>query len=838
MRFWRICLATTALVPFSIGPLWANPLGGTVIDGGASIQGVGTSQVTVTQTTDRAALEWKSFDIEQGEITRFVQPSVNSVILNRVTGGQNASHIYGTLESNGTVYLVNPDGILFGPSAVVDTGSFLATTHDIKDSDFMAGIDRFSAGPNTNASVVNEGTITAHDGGFAALVAPGVRNDGVIVANLGTVGMSAVGDTFSLDLRGDQLINFAVSDQIAAEVKDARTGQPLKSFVENTGKIKANGGRIELTAATARKVVDSVINNGGVLEANTVSSKGGKIILGAATGNAKGGVAAKQIVKSSGRISASGKKAGQKGGKIQITGEVVALQAAKIDAGGTAGGGTILLGGDYHGGQPVPNSPIPLESEPVPNADYLYVDNQTVVDASAYASGNGGKIILWGDQANLFAGTVAANGGSAGGNGGFVEVSSPYNLAFQGHVDTSAPVGHGGQLLLDPQNLTIGDTTSFVGTTVSGDEFFFVTNSNIFGAVNDSYISASSIEAALAQNGVVTILMSRPYNTDTNAGLLTINADITAPANNSWLEFVSSSDWNMDIVLNSTIDFSQSTGEIRLGGILNPALSIRSSPNAKIIGNTGYVYFDALSVGTQSAPIRVEVVPDDDATSANFIACANYLTCSDTGTRIAVTDAYTNNPDAFRNNVFVSVSLRPGYSVPPPDNGGLGGGGDPGDNPGGPGNGSGNGGNNGGGTTPPPVAAVREQVYRLDRNYPAQVASLTRAPENIVTADELRKHRSEMQASIRRFSTFADFVGSIPDEFGNAMEFIIGGTLNYVEGKALSVSDAVSEKMTHLADSDQSQQLSWRPEKGSEALQALGSTGWVHENANGTYTIY
>ncbi|WP_210238320.1 hypothetical protein, partial [Mesorhizobium sp. M2E.F.Ca.ET.209.01.1.1] len=71
----------------------------------------------------------------------------------------------------------------------------------------------------------------------------------------------------------------------------------------------------------------------------------------------------------------------------------------------------------------------------------------------------------------------------------------------------------------------------------------------------------------MAQNGVVTVLMSRPYNTDTNAGLLTINADITAPANNSWLEFVSSSDWNMNIVLNSTIDFSQSTGEIRLGGI-------------------------------------------------------------------------------------------------------------------------------------------------------------------------------------------------------------------------------------------------------------------------------
>ncbi|CDX21380.1 exported hypothetical protein [Mesorhizobium plurifarium] len=665
MRFWRICLATTALVPLSFGPLWANPLGGTVVDGGASIQGMGTPQVTVTQTTDRAALEWRSFDIEQGETTRFVQPSADSVILNRVTGGQNASHIYGTLESNGTVYLVNPDGILFGPSAVVDTGSFLATTHDIKNSDFMAGIDQFSARPGTNASVVNEGTITAHDGGFAALVAPGVRNDGVIVANLGTVGMSAIGDTFSLDLRGDQLINFAVSDQIAEEVKDARTGQPLKSFVENTGKIKANGGRVELTAATARKVVDSVINNSGVLEANTVSSKGGKIILGAATSNAKGAVAAKQIVKSSGKISARGKKSGEKGGKIQITGEVLALQGAKIDAGGDAGGGTVLIGGDYHGGQPVANAPIAMENKPVPNADFVYVDNATMVDASAYSTGNGGKVIFWGNQANHFAGNVTATGGSANGNGGFVEVSSPLGLGFDGRVDTTAAHGQTGKLLLDPDSLTIDDTD--LNYTTFGLNGITLLPSNHDNADTASHVSASTIETLLNTSNVE-IFITRPFSS--GSGSLNINSNIVAPANDSALDIESSDDYSLTINLNATLDFSQSTGYIMLGNNLAPAQSISVGPAGKIIGNINNIYFNAYSIGSAAAPIPVEIVPDSDATTANYAHCANGQICSDTGTRL-LSATYAPDSTDWAQHVFFAISLRPGYTVPTP--GGSGG---------------------------------------------------------------------------------------------------------------------------------------------------------------------
>ena len=176
-------------------------------------------------------------------------------MLNRVTGGLGPSEILGTLTANGRVFVINRDGILFGPGAVVNTAGFLATTHDIRNDDFMAGRYNFNIPGRPDASIVNQGTITATSGGFAALVAPGVRNTGTITATLGTVALAA-GNGFTLDLYGDRLITLAVNDQIAASVKDVQTGKPLKSLVTNDGRIRANGGRVELTAAAARTVVD------------------------------------------------------------------------------------------------------------------------------------------------------------------------------------------------------------------------------------------------------------------------------------------------------------------------------------------------------------------------------------------------------------------------------------------------------------------------------------------------------------------------------------------------------------------------------------------------------
>src|SRR5205823_5211745 len=181
------------------------------------------------------------------------------------------------------VFLINRDGILFGPSSVVNTAGFLATTHDIRNADFMAGRYNFNIPGRPDASIVNQGRITATSGGFAALVAPSVRNSGTITATLGTVALASSGTGFTVDLYGDKLITLAVNDQVASKVIDVATGRPLKSLVSNDGKIRANGGRVELTAAAARAVVDSVINTSGVIKANSIGRRNGMIVLSAAT---------------------------------------------------------------------------------------------------------------------------------------------------------------------------------------------------------------------------------------------------------------------------------------------------------------------------------------------------------------------------------------------------------------------------------------------------------------------------------------------------------------------------------------------------------------------------
>ena len=138
-RFRNLLLTTTALLTLGSMPGAAGPDGPTVVGGAATVTGAGTSSVLVKQTTDRAIINWNTFNIGTGESTTFQQINTSSVALNRVTGGLGPSEILGTLTANGRIFLINRDGVLFGPGAVVNTAGFLATTNDIKNSDFMAG---------------------------------------------------------------------------------------------------------------------------------------------------------------------------------------------------------------------------------------------------------------------------------------------------------------------------------------------------------------------------------------------------------------------------------------------------------------------------------------------------------------------------------------------------------------------------------------------------------------------------------------------------------------------------------------------------------------------------
>lgn len=536
-RLRPLLLTSTALIPLAAWPALGDPLGGDVVAGAASIAGTGTGIVTVTQSTDKAIINWNTFDIGAGEVTTFVQPDASSVVLNRVTGGLGPSQIIGTLVANGQVYLVNRDGILFGKDAVIDTGALVATTHDILDQDFLNGNYRFDIPGNPSASVVNLGVITVEEGGFAALVAPGVRNDGVITARLGKIGLAS-GNGFSLDLYGDSLINLAVSDETSGEIIDVATGETLKTLVSSGGRLSADGGIVQLTAASTRAVVDAVINNTGNIEANSVGLENGKIVLSAATSDTKGAGAPTQKVRVSGTLSAVGSEAGEIGGAVEITGEDIQLFVATIDAFGWNGGGTVLVGGDVGGGSPnrtvVSEAEVALADQPIANATTVNVDEGSVIDASATALGDGGKVIVWADGTTSYAGSIVAKGGDQGGDGGFVETSGHEALEFTGVADTSAPQGANGTLLLDPLNVTIGTTGAHTITPAAIVTALASNNVKVTTGSAGSEAGDITVAEALSWNTANALTLSAARDVIVNAAITnTAGADIKLRADDT-----------------------------------------------------------------------------------------------------------------------------------------------------------------------------------------------------------------------------------------------------------------------------------------------------------------
>ncbi len=299
----------------------ANPQGGTVVEGEATISAPDASTTVIDQTSNRVVIDWTSFDIDPGETTRFDQPGSDSVALNRVTMGA-ASQIRGSLEANGMVFLVNPAGIVFGANASVDVHGLVATTSDIDNAAFMDGDYSFSVPSNVaNAEVVNNGTITVGEAGLAALVSQSVRNNGVIAARLAKVVLAGT-ETFVIDLNGDGLLSFAAPPT---------PGEELPS-VTNPGMISAEGGYVLMTAETAAGLLDTVISMSGVIEADSVGMQNGEVVLTAVGGE----------VDANGTFSLQGDDAGETGGSLRMAGQTVDYNAT-TNVTGSAGSGSIEL---------------------------------------------------------------------------------------------------------------------------------------------------------------------------------------------------------------------------------------------------------------------------------------------------------------------------------------------------------------------------------------------------------------------------------------------------------------------------------------------------------------
>ena len=257
----KISLVVSALLG-SVVIASAAPSGGTVTSGIANISQSG-NVTNINQSTQKASINWNNFSIASNETVNFNQSNVNSVTLNRVIGNEK-SIIDGALNANGQVWILNSNGILFNKSAKINTAGLLATTAQLSDKDFQDGNYNFKN--SSKNSVINLGTIEVANSGYVVLSSNEVKNPGTIKAVKGKVHLVGA-DSYSLNLNGNSIVNLVVDKGI------------LDSLVENSGTIIADGGEVYLTTNAVNELLKGVVNNTGIIEANSLDGLTGKVTI-------------------------------------------------------------------------------------------------------------------------------------------------------------------------------------------------------------------------------------------------------------------------------------------------------------------------------------------------------------------------------------------------------------------------------------------------------------------------------------------------------------------------------------------------------------------------------
>ena len=501
-----------------------------------------SSIMNIFQSTDKAEINWQSFDIGKNNTVNFIQPDASSAILNRVIGSD-VSIIQGAINANGQVFLINPNGVLFTPSAQVNVGALVASTLNISNADFNADNYVF-AGDSTNA-IINQGNIQTADGGYVAFIAAKIENIGSVTADGGQVLMGA-GAKVTLDIGGP----------VKLEVEQGT----IDALIANGGAIQADGGIVYLSAKAAGDLASSVINHSGIIEASSLSSVGGEIIL--------------------------------EGDNISL------VAGSELNASGAIGGGDILVGGDWQG------------TGDMRQAESVVMAATASIDASATQKGDGGKVVLWSDIHNAesitsVSGHITATGGVDGGDGGKVETSG-YVLKTKGiSLDLTAEKGSGGLWLLDPTNITISGSATTAGATSlpnyeSNTDSSTVSNADIVSQLNSGTSVTIQTGSGGAQAGDITLASDIVTGNMAGAATLTLKAhrniivndnvsiDATQNGNANKLNITLHSDLEGGAIVSGA---SSTAGAIQI----NDGASIKSNGGAIVLGggadiSTGYAF--------------------------------------------------------------------------------------------------------------------------------------------------------------------------------------------------------------------------------------------------------
>lgn len=462
-----------------------------VVAGDLAVKDLSSTHTQYTHTANVNIVDFYKFGVEKGHQLDVVMPDAGRALYRVI--GDSRSEIMGTLNSNGSLFLINQNGILFGHGAEVNVGNIVASSLDISNDDFIKGKYNFAVG-SIVGNVENYGVIKAKNEGYIVLLGKTVDNSGTLVASNGSVVLGSAQQA-TLDFFGNGL------------VKTKLSGGALEATIKNSGSIYADGGFVQM-ATNARA---SAINISGIVEANQLVERNGVIRL-------EGGDNAK--VEVSGRLIAKGEHT--TGGTIEVTGEQVALMnGAVLDASGDKGGGKVLVGGDYQG-----------KNDAVYNARTTYVASGATIKADAIQEGNGGKVVVWADDLTRYYGEISAQGGAKSGNGGFVEVSGKQHLAMLGDVNVGAANGIGGSILFDPENITLDNTapTPLTDQATGTPDVAFADNSGVNTVINISNVQGFT-ELFLQANNDITVKSPVSMNLPNGSIRMEANNNINVNAN-------------------------------------------------------------------------------------------------------------------------------------------------------------------------------------------------------------------------------------------------------------------------------------------------------------------
>lgn len=603
-------------------PAGTLPTGNSIVSGAATVNTTGTT-LTVNQTSAQLAMNWTSFDIASNATVTFNQPSANAIALNRIgigAGTPTASQIYGNLNANGQVFLINPAGIVFGSGAQLNVGGLVASTLDLDPTTLAGGAQSFHLDrASTTGAVINHGTIQAATGGGVVLAGGSVSNDGLIVANAGHIFMDGA-EHATLDFDGNNLINVTVTGALASGAGIA---------VNNTGTLQADDGMVVLQASATPGLFTQMVNNGGLIQADSIGGSGGTVQLIGAGGD----------VVSSNQISANGSS----GGRVQLSSDRAVNASGALSASGGSSG-SIALGGNA----------LTLAGTLDAGAGQLALTSTGAISqtggtltAGTLTGSAGGAVTL--NQANQLQGvdsftanstfslsnarTLSVNGLNAIANNVALTTAAGADLNFNGHVDANVlTLNSGGNItqnagtvyaiavrgqstgsttLLGPGNrivqvagfnangFSLNSTVALANNgalSSSGDVTLATSGGNLrlFGAVSGANVSLSASNGAILQSGNAltatrlsgnaagAVTLTRSGNqvgqldgfsangfSLTNAGALRVNGTVNGGAN---------------------VTLTTGSGDLTVAGPVNGS-------NVVLNASTGAIHFDGSQIG-------------------------------------------------------------------------------------------------------------------------------------------------------------------------------------------------------------------------------------------------